>query len=149
MKKLTWWFRIVGIFYLLLTLMNVYALFLGGTQMLADTLPAPMNTDSLAVRAFSDAWMVFVFELGVLGAMALAASRAPQQNRIMGWVIIWAEVFRGILADGSGSRAATPLPTMPFSSPSTSSSSSPVSCSCARQRPRKKIHPPKEKKSWQ
>mgnify|MGYP001162082174 CR=1 FL=1 len=101
MKKLQWWFRIVGAFYLLLTLMNVYFLFLAdGSQMLADTLPTPMNTEPLAVRAFMDAWLVFVFELGVLGAMALVASRAPLQNKIMAWVIIWAEVFRGILADG-------------------------------------------------
>ena len=101
MKKLTWWFRIVGVFYLLLTLMNVYFLFFaGGSQMFADTLPAPMNTDPLAVRAFMDAWLVFVLEFGVLGVMALVASRAPLQNKIMAWVIIWAEVFRGILADG-------------------------------------------------
>ena len=99
MNKLNWWFRIVGVFYLLLTLMNLYGLFLGGSQLFADTLPAPLNTDALAVRAFSDAWMVFVFELGVLGAMALVASRDPAKNRIMAWVIIWAEVFRGILAD--------------------------------------------------
>ncbi len=99
MNKLKWWFRIVGLFYLLLTLMNLYGLFLGGGQLFADTLPAPLNTDALAVRAFSDAWMVFVFELGVLGAMALVASRDPAKNRIMAWVIIWAEVFRGILAD--------------------------------------------------
>lgn len=99
MEKLTWWFRIVGVFYLLLTLMNIYGLFLGGDQLFADTLPAPMNTDALAVRAFMDAWEVFVFEFGVLGVMALVASRAPLQNRIMAWVIIWAEVFRGIVAD--------------------------------------------------
>lgn len=99
MNKLKWWFRIVGVFYLLLTLMNTYALFFGRGQMFADTLPAPMNTDSLAIRAFTDAWMVFVFELGVLGAVALFAARAPLQNKIMAWVIIWAEVFRGILAD--------------------------------------------------
>ena len=99
MNKLKWWFRSVGLFYLLLTLMNLYGLFLGGGQLFADTLPAPLNTDALAVRAFSDAWMVFVFELGVLGAMALVASRDPAKNRIMAWVIIWAEVFRGILAD--------------------------------------------------
>jgi hypothetical protein len=99
MNKLKWWFRIVGVFFLLLTSMNIYALFFGGSQMLADTLPAPMNAEPLAVRAFMDAWLVFVFELGVLGAMALVASRDPDKNRIMAWVIIWAEVFRGILAD--------------------------------------------------
>ena len=99
MNKLKWWFRVVGGFYLLLTAMNLWALFLGGTQMFADILPAPMNTDALAVRAFGDAWMEFVFELGVLGAMALVASREPAKNRIMAWVIIWAEVFRGIVGD--------------------------------------------------
>lgn len=67
--------------------------------MFADGLPAPMNTDPLAVRAFLDAWMVFVFEFGVLGIMAFVASRAPLQNKIMGWVIVWAELFRGVLAD--------------------------------------------------
>lgn len=99
MIKLKWWFRIVGGFYLLLTLMNLYGLFLGNGQMYADMLPAPMNADPLAGQAFADAWLVFVFELGVLGAMSLVASRDPSKNRIMAWVIIWAEVFRGILAD--------------------------------------------------
>lgn len=100
MNKMKWWFQIVGAFYLLLSLMNVYILFFsGGSQMLTDTLPAPMNADPLAGQAFADAWLVFVFELGVLGAMSLVASRDPAKNRIMAWVIIWAEVFRGILAD--------------------------------------------------
>lgn len=100
MKKITWWFRIVGAFYLLLTTMNMYFLFVGdGIQMFADTLPAPMNADPLASRAFADAWLVFVFEFGVLGVMSLVASRDPAQNRIMAWVIIWAEIFRGIVAD--------------------------------------------------
>lgn len=99
MNKMKWWFRIVGAFYLLLTLMNMYFLFFGGIQMLTDTLPAPMNADPLAGQAFADAWLVFVFELGVLGAMSLVASRDPAKNRIMAWVIIWAEAFRGILAD--------------------------------------------------
>jgi hypothetical protein len=99
MKKLQWWFRIVGVFYLVLTLMNIYALFLGGDQLFADTLPAPMNTDPLAIRAFMDAWMVFVFELGVLGAVALVASQAPLKNHIMVWVIVGAEIFRGVVAD--------------------------------------------------
>lgn len=99
MKKLTWWFRIVGLFYLLLTLMNLWALFFGGDQMFADTLRPPLNAEPLAIRSFMDAWMVFVFELGVLGAMALVASRQVTQSRILAWTIIWAEVFRGIVAD--------------------------------------------------
>ena len=99
MNKLKWWFRIVGTFYLLLTAMNLSALFFTDGQMFADTLPAPMGADAYAVRTFADAWMVFVFELGVLGAMTWVASREPAKHRIMAWVIIWAEVFRGIVGD--------------------------------------------------
>ncbi|HQU37872.1 MAG TPA: BphX family protein [Anaerolineales bacterium] len=99
MNKLKWWFRIVGVFYLLLTLMNLYGLFFGGSQMFADILPAPMNADPLAGQAFADAWLVFVFEMGVLGIMALVAAQAPLQNKIMVWVIVLAELFRGIVAD--------------------------------------------------
>jgi hypothetical protein len=80
--------------------MNMHFLFFGGgTQMLTDTLPAPMNADPLAGQAFADAWLVFVFELGVLGAMSLVASRDPAKNQIMAWVIIWAELIRGAVAD--------------------------------------------------
>ena len=99
MNKLKWWFRIVGVFYLLLTLMNLYGLFFGGSQMFVDILPAPMNADPLAGQAFADAWLVFVFEMGVLGVMALVAAQAPLQNKIMVWVIVLAELFRGIVAD--------------------------------------------------
>ncbi|MBL8045594.1 MAG: BphX family protein [Anaerolineales bacterium] len=99
MNKLIWWMRIVGVFYLLLTAMNIWALFLGGIQLLADTLPAPMNTDPLAVRAFADAWLVFVFEFGVLGAMLLYATRYPAQSRLLVLAVIGAEIFRGVVAD--------------------------------------------------
>ena len=46
MNKLKWWFRIVGAFYLLLTSMNVYFLFFGGIQMLADTPVCPRRVVS-------------------------------------------------------------------------------------------------------
>lgn len=99
MTKTKWWLRIVGGFYLLLTLMNLWFLFLGDPQIFTETLPAPLNADPLAVRAFTDAWLVFVFELGVLGGMMVYASRDPLRNRVMVWTIIWAEVFRGVVAD--------------------------------------------------
>jgi hypothetical protein len=99
MNKLKWWLRIVGVFYLLLTLMNLYILFFSDGQMIANQLPAPMNTDPLASQAFADMSLIFVLELGVLGAMSLVASRDPDKNRIMAWVIIWAELFRGVVGD--------------------------------------------------
>lgn len=99
MNKTKWWLRIVGTFYLLLTTMNIYALFLGGNAMISDGLPPPLNADPLAARAFEDAWLVFVFEFGVLGATAVYASRHPSHSRMLIIALIGAELFRGILAD--------------------------------------------------
>jgi hypothetical protein len=98
MKKVTWWLRIVGGFYVLLTLMNLGFLFLS-PEALKDTLPAPLSGDPLAIRAFADAWLVFVFELGALGAAMLYASRRPEQSGSLIVAIILAELFRGIFAD--------------------------------------------------
>lgn len=113
MNKLKWWFRIVGSFFLLLTLMNLYILF-GSLSLIADILPAPMKGNPLAAQAFADATLIFILELGVLGALALVASKAPIENRIMAWVIIGAELFRGVVGDviwiGRGYSAATYIP---------------------------------------
>jgi hypothetical protein len=113
MKKVTWWLRIVGGFYILLTLMNLGFLFLS-PEALKDTLPAPMSGDPLAVRAFADAWLVFVFELGALGAAMLYASRKPERSGALILAIILAEIFRGIVADAiwiaRGYAAASYLP---------------------------------------
>lgn len=98
MKKTKWWLRVVGVFYLLLTLMNLYFLFFSDLNVFRDTLPFP--ADALAIRAFADAWMVFIFELGVLGGMMLYASRQPAKSGILVLTVIMAEVFRGVIADG-------------------------------------------------
>ena len=98
MTKLKWWLRVVGGFYLALTLMNLYFLFLG-PQFFAEFLPPPMLGNALAGRAFADAWLVFVFELGVLGVMMLYAARDPANSKMLVWAIIGAEFFRGVVAD--------------------------------------------------
>lgn len=90
--------RIVGGFYLLLTLMNLFLLF-GTPDSFGSNLPEPMSSDPLAVRSFIDAWMVFIFELGVLGAMLLYGSGKPAGSRLLVLTVIFAEVFRGIVAD--------------------------------------------------
>lgn len=99
MKATVWWLRAVGVFYLLLSAMNLWVLFLTDGGFLAGTLPGGMGADRLALQAFEDAWLVFVLELGVLGAIALYASRVPAQGRILVLTIIGAELLRGILAD--------------------------------------------------
>lgn len=98
MKKLQWWMRIVGGFYLLLTLMNLYGLFVN-PQFFQSNLPAPINTDELAVHSFTDAWMVFVFELGSIGAVLLWFSKNPLENKGLIWLVILAEIFRGVVCD--------------------------------------------------
>ena len=115
MKKLQWWMRIVGAFYLLLTAMNLWGLFLN-PPFFAENLPEPFSSDQLAVRAFTDAWMVFVFELGVLGAMLVYGSRNPAGSKLLVLTVVFAEVFRGIVADAiwitRGYEASSYLPFM-------------------------------------
>jgi hypothetical protein len=88
--------RIVGGFYLLLTLMNLYFFAFDDTY-IGDTLP--FEADEFAIRAFNDAWLVFVLELGVLGAMLLYGSTRAEQAGLLIVTVVLAEVFRGVVAD--------------------------------------------------
>jgi hypothetical protein len=96
MKKLVWWLRIVGVFYLFLTLLNLWAIFFNPDFFRANL---PYQADNLVVRVFSEAWLAFILELGVLGGMLLYASRQPERSRLLVLTVIWAEVFRGIVDD--------------------------------------------------
>lgn len=100
MKRLQWWMRIVGAFYLLLTIMNLSALILDPQlTMYQSMLPAPMTGNALAARGFADAWFAFIMELMVTGAFLLWASREPLRHLSVVWLVIWFEVFRGIVDD--------------------------------------------------
>ncbi|MBK7337487.1 MAG: BphX family protein [Saprospirales bacterium] len=113
MKKLKWWMIIVGGFYSLLTAMNLIFLFVK-PDFFAEQLPPLYAGNELAASAFSDAWLVFVFELGVLGGMLLYASGKPEKSRMLVLTVIFAEVFRGIVADavwiGRGYAASEYIP---------------------------------------
>lgn len=98
MNQLQWWMRIVGGFYLLLTMMNLWGLFIN-PSFFSGNLPSDFAADALAVRAFTDAWMVFVFELGAIGIALLYGARNPAANKILVWLVVLAELFRGVLAD--------------------------------------------------
>lgn len=98
MKKLTWWMRIVGSFYVLLTIMNFYGLFIN-TAFFTNNLPLKYQAIPLAVDSFINSWMVFVFELGVLGVCLLIASRQVHKAKWLILVVIWAEIFRGVVCD--------------------------------------------------
>jgi hypothetical protein len=95
MKKLTWWFRIVGAFYLLLTLMNLYGIFIN-PQFYRDQLGI---ANDLATKTFIDAWMAFVMDMLVIGGFLLWASRDPLKHLSVVWFVVLMEVFHGIVDD--------------------------------------------------
>lgn len=98
MKKLKIWFYVVGIFYLLLTFMNLGILFFSPESM-GSQLPERYKAIPEAAATFADAWLVFVFELGAIGSLCIVAAKNPEKNTIMAWLVIVAEFFRGIVAD--------------------------------------------------
>lgn len=97
MKKLQWWFRIVGVWYLLLGLMNIYMMFLGGTDYLVQNIPFP--ADEWAIRAFVDGWSPFLFEMFGIATFALWASRNPGKHISTALLLVWLEFTHGVLDD--------------------------------------------------
>lgn len=96
MIKTKWWLRIVGVFYLLLALGSLWVLFIDpqifGTMF-------PFSNDTLSVRAFSDAWLIFVLEMAVLGGIMLYAAREPARNGILVLTVAILELIRGAGGD--------------------------------------------------
>jgi hypothetical protein len=95
MNRLTWWLRIVGGFYLLLALMNMYFTFSGAQQIIRDRLPFP--ADAVAVQAFIDGWSPFAFEMLGLATFMLWASRDPLKYLGAVWLIVWLELLHGVV----------------------------------------------------
>jgi hypothetical protein len=98
MKKLTWWFRIVGIFYLLLALMNMYFVLFnpsGVTSM--ASFPFPVTPDT--TMAFIDGWAAFAFEILGIATFMLWASRNPRRYIGAVWLLVWLELLHGVVDD--------------------------------------------------
>lgn len=98
MKKLVWWLRIVGVFYLLQFVVMVFAKAPIVATGPAGTLDLAAAGDPLA-RFVVDTWVTFGLEVGAIGAGLLLASRTPGQARPLVWTIIAIELLRGIVAD--------------------------------------------------
>ena len=96
MTKTTWWLRLVGGFYLLLALTSLRVLFVDPQMFGAMN---PFATDEQALRAFADAWLIFVLELGVLGAIMLYYARSSPYNRILILTVSILELIRGAGGD--------------------------------------------------
>ncbi len=98
MKKLTWWFRIVGAFYLLLALMNMYFVLLNPSGMSSmTTFPFAVTPDT--TQAFVDGWSPFAFEILGIATFMLWASRNPRRYLGAVWLLVWLELLHGVLDD--------------------------------------------------
>ena|ERR1700752_431788 len=96
MTKITWWLRVVGGFYLILALTSLRVLFFDPQMFGAMN---PFAADALALKAFSDAWLIFVLEMGVLGAIMLYYARESAHNRILVLTVSILELIRGAGGD--------------------------------------------------
>ena len=96
MTRTTWWLRIVGAFYLVLALTSLRVLFFDPQMFGAMN---PFAADALALKAFADAWLIFVLEMGVLGVIMLYYARHSPSNRILVLTVSILEVIRGAGGD--------------------------------------------------
>ena len=94
MKKVVWWFRIVGAFYSLLAVVNLYGVFVN-PAVFASSMPFTGE----ALQAFIDGWSPFAFEVLGIGTFALWASRAPGRYLGAVWLLVWLEFTHGVLDD--------------------------------------------------
>lgn len=77
MAKITWWLRIVGVFYLFLAVASAWVIFvipnLFGSMF-------PYSANELSLCAFCDAWLIVVLEMGALGVICYLVHEARQKT---------------------------------------------------------------------
>ncbi|MBI3913359.1 MAG: BphX family protein [Chloroflexi bacterium] len=96
MKKLTWWFRIVGAFYLFLAVVNMYGTFVD-SSFFGQAIPYRLGENAL--RAFVDGWSPFAFEILGIATFMLWASRDPRKYLGAVWLLVWLELLHGVVDD--------------------------------------------------
>lgn len=98
MRKLTWWFRIVGGFYLLLALMNLYFVLIN-PSFAGEMMAFPFPTTHDTIMAFVDGWSPFAFEVFGIATFMLWASFNPRRYLGAVWLLVWLEFTHGVLDD--------------------------------------------------
>lgn len=96
MNKTKWWLQIVGGFYLLLGGTSLWVLFVN-PQTFGEMFP--FASDNNSIRAFSDAWLIFVLEMLGLGGIMLYAAQKPVQNKVLVITVAILELIRGAGGD--------------------------------------------------
>jgi len=59
----------------------------------------PFAGNAIALKAFSDAWLIFVLEMGVLGIIMLYYARDSSHNKILVLTVSILELIRGAGGD--------------------------------------------------
>lgn len=98
MAKLKLWLRVVGVFYLVQFVLNVFVQAPIRAMGPKGALDQAAAGDPLA-RFLVDTWVISGLEVGAIGAALLLASRRPEQASVLVWTIIGIELARGIIAD--------------------------------------------------
>lgn len=98
MKKLTWWFRVVGGFYLLLAVMNLYFVLID-PSFAGEMVVFPFPTTPDTIMAFVDGWSPFAFEVFGIATFMLWASFNPRRYLGAVWLLVWLEFTHGVLDD--------------------------------------------------
>ena len=83
MNKLTWWFRLVGLIYILLGIGFIRPLNAARLPMMLPGLDAPVG--GIAYRGLLDFTFMFGLDLLVIGIFLLHASRRPARHIGLVW----------------------------------------------------------------
>lgn len=94
MRALRWWFIVVGAFYFLLSLPNLYAVLVDPGMMGSN-----FDLSDAEAQAFVDGWSPFAFEVFAIGTFMLWASRNPRRYLGAAWLLVWLELWHGIVDD--------------------------------------------------
>lgn len=99
MKKLIWWLRIVGVWYLFLGVMNAAFVFFNPLVAAAGFFPPTYSPDGRTIQAVNDAYLPSVFAFLVLGILMLYFSREPERGRIVVLIVALLELGAWIVTD--------------------------------------------------
>ncbi len=99
MKRLKWWMRIVGGFYLLLFVGTLPAISFPTQSRIGPYPGLAELADTVAFELLVETWFTFGLELAVIGVMLIYASRDPVRNIILSQTVIGLELVRGIVDD--------------------------------------------------
>lgn len=97
MNRLKWWFRVVGVIYVLLGIGFVPFINATRLELMLPGFDAPVG--GVAYRGLLDFTFMFGLDLLVIGAFLLFASRNPLHHVSVVWLVVALEIVRGIFDD--------------------------------------------------